>query len=71
MRFHVMRMMFGGRTNVHDIHYSGLTFEILGGFLKKAGFRRIKRVPLFGLFNDGSNLRFAGVLISLNIEAYK
>jgi hypothetical protein len=28
-------------------------------------------VPEFGLFNDTSNLRFGGVPISLNVEAWK
>ena len=39
-RFHIMRMMFGGRVDMHDIHYSGLTFEFLSGFLEEAGFRK-------------------------------
>jgi predicted SAM-dependent methyltransferase len=70
-RFHVMRMMFGGRTTDYDVHYVGLTFEFLGEFLHHAGFRDIKRVPEFGLFQDTSSLRFASVLISLNVEARK
>jgi predicted SAM-dependent methyltransferase len=68
-RFHVMRMMFGGRTDAHDIHYSGLTFEFLGTFMAEAGFRDIKRVPEFNEFKDTSSLRFGGALISLNMEA--
>ena len=70
-RFHVMRMTFGGRTDAHDIHHSGLTLEFLGGFLQQAGFREIRRVDEFKEFNDASSLRFIGVLISLNIEARK
>ena len=70
-RFHVMRMMYGGRTDAHDVHHSGLTWEFLGGFLQEAGFREIKRVEEFNEFNDASSLRFAEVLISLNIEALK
>jgi predicted SAM-dependent methyltransferase len=70
-RFHVMRMMFGGRSSEHDVHYVGLNFDFLGSFLHEAGFREIRRVPEFGLFNDTSNLRFAGVPISLNVEAWK
>jgi predicted SAM-dependent methyltransferase len=68
-RFHVMRMMFGGRMTDYDVHYVGLTFEFLGGFLQEAGFREIRRVPKFDLFNDTSNLLFGAVLISLNVEA--
>ena len=70
-RFHVMRMMFGGRMDAHDIHYSGLTFEFLNEYLKTAGFQKIKRVADFGLFNDTSCLRFLGIPISLNMEAIK
>lgn len=71
MRFHVMRMMFGGRATDYDVHYVGLNFEFLGTFLHETGFRDIRRVPEFGLFNDTSNLRFGDVPISLNVEAWK
>lgn len=70
-RFQIMRMMFGGRLTAYDIHHVGLTFEFLGEYLQEAGFRDIKRVPEFGLFQDTSSLRFGGVLISLNVEATK
>jgi predicted SAM-dependent methyltransferase len=70
-RFHVMRMMFGGRMSDYDVHYVGLNFEFLGEFLHEAGFRDIRRVREFGLFNDTSNLLFGGVPISLNVEAWK
>ena len=55
-RFHVMRMMFGGRTTPYDMHYSGLTSEFLGSYLYDAGFRQIERVKSFGLFKDTSEL---------------
>jgi predicted SAM-dependent methyltransferase len=32
-RFHIMRMMFGGRTTAYDVHYAGLNFEFLQAFL--------------------------------------
>jgi predicted SAM-dependent methyltransferase len=70
-RFHVMRMMFGGRTTDFDVHYVGLNFELLGSFLHEAGFRDIRRVPELGVFNDTSQLRFGEVPISLNVEAWK
>jgi uncharacterized protein YchJ len=66
-----MRMMFGGRMDAHDIHYSGLTYEFLSGFLTEAKFCDLKRVEEFNEFNDTSSLRFRDRLISLNIEAYK
>jgi predicted SAM-dependent methyltransferase len=70
-RFHVMRMMFGGRTTPYDVHYSGLDTAILGSFLHEAGFREIERVEKFGVFQDTSELRFSDTLISLNMIARK
>lgn len=68
-RFAVMRMIFGGRTTPFDIHYTGLNFEFLSGYLHESGFTNIRRVAEFGLFDDTSTLKFAGVPISLNVEA--
>jgi predicted SAM-dependent methyltransferase len=70
-RYHIMRMMFGGQMDEHDMHYSGLNLEFMQKFLTEAGFRDIRRVQEFGLFNDASSLRFGNVLISLNVEARK
>jgi predicted SAM-dependent methyltransferase len=70
-RFHIMRMMFGGRTTPYDIHYSGLDMTLLGTLLYEAGFREIERVEKFGLFRDTSELRFSDTLISLNMIARK
>jgi predicted SAM-dependent methyltransferase len=70
-RFHVMRMMFGGRTTDYDVHYVGLNFEFLRRFLDEVGFRDIRRVREFGLFKDTSTLLFGNVPISLNVEAWK
>ncbi|MDB5734782.1 MAG: hypothetical protein JWN16_1419 [Alphaproteobacteria bacterium] len=71
-KFQIMRMLFGGRQDAHDVHLSGLTFDFLGNFLTQAGFKAIRRVQEFGEFaNDGSSYRFLGVLVSCNIEAFK
>ena len=70
-RWSVMRMMFGGRTSEQDVHQSGLTLEFMLAFLGELGFRDIKRVQAFGLFDDSSTLTFGGVPVSLNIEAWK
>lgn len=70
-RFYIMRIMFGGRINEYDVHYSGLTMEFLGSFLHEAGFVSISRVEGFGLFKDTSMLRLGDVLVSLNVEAFK
>jgi predicted SAM-dependent methyltransferase len=70
-RFHVMRMMFGGRTTPYDVHYAGLNFEFFQAFLQEIGFRDVRRVEDFGLFEDTSTLLFGNVPISLNVEARK
>jgi hypothetical protein len=36
--------------------------------LSEPGFRDIKRVQAFGLFDGSSTLTFGGVLVSLNVE---
>lgn len=65
-----MRMMFGGRTTSYDIHYSGLSAEILGSYLYDAGFRKIERVEGLGFFKDTSEQLFSDTLISLNVIAH-
>lgn len=70
-KFHIMRMMFGGRTDAYDVHYSGLTFDFMQNFLRLAGFKDIQRVREFNLFKDTSTLRFEQQLISLNMTALK
>jgi predicted O-linked N-acetylglucosamine transferase (SPINDLY family)/predicted SAM-dependent methyltransferase len=70
-RFQVMRMMFGGHTHEFDFHQTGLTEEFLTDFLQQAGFVQIERVRPFGLFPDNSDMPYAGVLISLNMQARK
>jgi len=67
----LMQMIFGGRQDPYDVHYSGLTFEFLKKFLEDAGFRNVTQVETFGEFTDSSEQRYAGVLISLNVEAIK
>jgi len=53
------------------VHYVGLSFEFFSAFLDEIGFREIRRVQNFGLFNDSSTLLFGDVPISLNVEARK
>jgi predicted SAM-dependent methyltransferase len=70
-RYSVMRMAFGGQTDEYDFHYIGLSYEILSKYLFDAGFTRVERVKLFGLFHDDSRLEYLGAAISLNVVAYK
>lgn len=71
MRFHVMRMMFGGQVNSSDFHYIGLNYEFLQDYLAIAGFSSCQRVPFFGIFKDTSSFAPYGVPISLNVIACK
>lgn len=70
-RFHVMRMMFGGHVDEYDYHLVGLNREFLEDFLIEAGFGLINKVDEFGLFQDTSNMRVKGELISINLVAKK
>ena len=69
-RIHLMRIMYGGRTDPYDVHFTGFDQEILGYFLGQAGFKRMERVKQFGLFNDASNVEVSGVPVSLNVTAF-
>lgn len=70
-RYQVMRTLFGGRTNIHDVHHAGLFFEFLGAMMHGTGFRNIQRVAEFGEFKDASSLRCGDILVSLNVQAVK
>lgn len=71
MRFHVMRIMFGGQSDPHDFHKAGLTEEFLTDYLTVAGFRNIERVAGFDLFDDTSSLSLGGIPVSVNLQAVK
>jgi predicted SAM-dependent methyltransferase len=70
-RYQIMRIIFGGQTNIHDVHKVGFDFEILASYLEEAGFQEYEQVSEFNLFNDCSNLRILDTLISLNVIAKK
>lgn len=70
-RFEIMRMMFGGHVSPADYHQAGLNEEFLRSFLEDAGFRDIRRVDNFGLFQDTSVYEFKGIPISVNLIACK
>jgi predicted SAM-dependent methyltransferase len=70
-RFEVMRMIFGGQMDPHDLHKVGLTHEFLDSYLRHAGFVSVERVAGFDLFADSSQIKVAGHLISLNVVARK
>ena len=70
-KFSLMLHMFGAQEDEHDFHKVGLTLDFMGYFLNQAGFPRMRRVDEFNLFDDFSSFRRFGILISLNIEAFK
>jgi len=70
-RYVIMKVMFGGRTTPHDIHHVGLSLDLMGSFLRAAGFSGGYRVAEFGLFDDSSSLRYYGVPVSLNLVSVK
>ena len=71
VKFHTMRMMFGGQVDDFDFHYFGWNFQFMNEFLLKAGFKKIERVKSFSLFNDTSDYAPYGPPISLNVIAHK
>jgi hypothetical protein len=64
-----MRAIFGAQDDKHDEHKVGLWEELLFALLREAGFGDIRRVPLFGMFQDASTLVFRNRLVSLNLVA--
>ena len=71
LKFHTMRMMFGGQLDEFDFHYFGWNFQFLNNFLLEAGFKKIDKVDNFSLFKDTSVSKSNGEPISLNIIACK
>ena len=71
VKFHIMRMMFGGQVDEFDFHYFGSNFEFMRDFLTNAGFKRIEKVKSFSLFKDTSDYAPYGEPISLNVIAHK
>jgi predicted SAM-dependent methyltransferase len=71
IKFHVMRMIFGGQTDAHDFHYFGWNQVFMVSFLEQAGFTSFERVTSFGIFEDTSEFMPYGFPISLNVIATK
>ncbi len=71
IKYHVMRMMFGGQIDPHDFHFFGWNQALLWDQLTHAGFSSAERVGSFGLFKDTSDYAPYGFPISLNVIATK
>ena len=70
-RYDLMLIMFGGQVDEYDFHHVGIWEEFLAHYLNQFGFTSFERVDVFGLFDDFSEYRVAGELISLNMVATK
>lgn len=70
-RHQIMRIIFGGQTNVYDVHKVGFDFEILALYLEEVGFQDYDKVSEFNIFDDCSSLRILDTLISLNVRVKK
>ncbi|WP_176962258.1 FkbM family methyltransferase [Mariprofundus sp. NF] len=70
-RFMVMRMMFGGQIDAYDFHKVGYNSETLASYLLQAGFKNVRMINDFGIFDDTSKMKFADRHISLNLIAEK
>lgn len=70
-RVEVMRLIYGGHINEHDVHHGGFTEELLTIALRESGFCDVQRVDKFGLFPDCSYVKFLGIPFSLNMVAKK
>ncbi len=70
-RWQIMRIVYGGQVDKYDYHKLGFSWDSLSWYLRQIGFRNIRRVQEFGIFDDTSSLRIGGQLISLSVEARK
>jgi predicted SAM-dependent methyltransferase len=70
-RIYLMRIIFGGQTNIYDVHKVGFDSEILVAYLNEVGFTEYEEISEFNLFKDSSSLRVANTLISINMIATK
>jgi predicted SAM-dependent methyltransferase len=71
VKYHAMKMMFGGQIDKFDIHYFGWSHQFMIDFFAHAGFKKLERVKSFNLFKDTSDYAPYGQPISLNVIAIK
>lgn len=70
-KFQFMRLMFGRQDDEQDFNHVGLNADFVLDFLRTAGFAQVEHVESFGVFNDVSDFRANGILVSLNLVAVK
>jgi predicted O-linked N-acetylglucosamine transferase (SPINDLY family)/predicted SAM-dependent methyltransferase len=70
-KFGVMRLLFGQQQHDNDFYRTGINFDFLVAYLSDIGFEGAEHVESFGLFNDSSEQRVDGMLVSLNLIVTK
>lgn len=53
-RLKLARVVFGGQRDAYDLHKFGFSEDVLGQILQEIGFRQVRRVKGFYMFNDAS-----------------
>lgn len=66
----IMTVLYGGQDAPHNFHKTGFFFGYLRDLLEASGFCGVERVERFGLFDDTSELKLFGQLISLSVRAH-
>lgn len=70
-RLFILKVIYGGQIDSHDLHKNGFDLELLCAWMRDAGFSRLERVDLFGLFPDNSAATIKGHPLSINIIVAK
>jgi protein O-GlcNAc transferase len=70
-RLYIMGLLFGKHENSVDFSKTGFDEQILGEYLRRAGFYSLQRIENFGICNDSSTVRIQGIPASLNMVAMK
>ncbi|MGD9690924.1 MAG: methyltransferase domain-containing protein [Phycisphaerales bacterium] len=68
---HIIMMIYGGQIDPFDFHKVGFTWPILQETLEIVGFRNIRKVDEFHLFDDITSMMYEGRRVSLNVQAQK
>ena len=50
IKFHTMRMIFGGQVDNYDYHYFGWNYEFMNDYLRDVGFLKINKVGILRTF---------------------
>lgn len=70
-KFQAMRHAFGMQADEFDFNRTGLNFDFLTDCLADTGFSDFEHVESFNLFDDASESRIEGMLVSLNLVVTK